>query len=123
MGFGVPKPQTLIGNRMKHLTTLLCLFTLSNFCLAGEREASGTVEITASAEVLIITTSGSNTGCGNRYWITPDSNNAYKQAMISMLLSAQLAGKKVWVNGEGNCETIYPYNSAYKLANMHLYTN
>ncbi len=108
---------------MKNITILSLLLSLGSTCFAGEREASGTVELSAISGELIITISGSNSGCGNRYYITPDSNDAYKQAMTSMLLSAQLAGKKVWVNGEGNCNTTYPYSNAYKLANMYLYTN
>ncbi len=102
---------------MKRFILFLALtFSISAF--AGEREASGTVQISASTGYLIIILSSNNSGCGNRYFFKPDSD--YNRAMFSMLLAAQMSGKKVWVNGSGECLAEYPFNNAYQLVNMSI---
>lgn len=103
---------------MKKLLITLSILLAFNVS-AGDKEASGTVMVSALAGNIIISLSGSNTSCGKRYFFKPD--NDYNRALLSMVLSAQMANKKIWVNGSGNCETAYPYNKAYKLVNMLIY--
>ena len=108
---------------IKNALAITLMLVLPVCAIAGEREASGTIEMTASTGKIIIRTSNANSSCGNRYYLDPDDGTQYTKTMISMLLAAQLAGKKVWVNGEGECNTSYPFNNAYRLVNMHLYSN
>ncbi|MBD1558202.1 hypothetical protein HC752_14790 [Vibrio sp. S9_S30] len=85
---------------------------------AAGREASGTVQLYATAGNIIVSLSGSNQSCGNRYYFKPDTD--YNRALLSMLLAAQMSNKRVWVNGEGSCISDYPFANAYKLINMSI---
>jgi hypothetical protein len=96
------------------LTTLLCFSGLS--IAAGPAETSGTVKLSAKAGKILISVSKANSSCGNKYYITPDTD--YNKALLSMLLSAQMANKTVWINGSGACLSDYPYYGAYQLVNM-----
>ena len=106
---------------MKSLLLGLMCCVFAPFLVAGEREGSGTVTLVASSGYIFVNTSNANSGCGNKYWFIPDDD--YKKAMFSMLLAAQISGKRVWVNGQGECKSDYPFNNAYELANMLLYTD
>lgn len=102
------------------IIVVIFLALFSGFVLAvGEREASGTVKLHATSGKIFIELSGSNPTCGNRYYFSPDTD--YNKALLSMLLAAQMSGKRVWVNGSGVCESAYPYGNAYLLVNMALY--
>ena len=81
------------------------LALLSAGALAGEREASGTVQISATSGKIIITLSGSNANCGNRYWLEPEGE--YNQTMICYS-QPKWPTQTVWVNGSGDCLPGYP---------------
>ena len=98
---------------------MILVISLSSLVFAGDREASGTVRVSANSGKIFITLSGNNPTCGNKYYFELDSE--YNQALFSMMLSAQMAGKRVWVNGSGDCISEYPYSNAYRLVNMSLY--
>lgn len=90
---------------------------------AGATTAAGTVTLTGNGGhgVMIAVLEGSgNTSCGNglRYWFKPDTD--YNRALLSILLSAQMSGKRVYVNGSGECLSQYPYDNALLLSNITL---
>lgn len=90
---------------------------------AGATTAAGTVTLTGNGGhgVMIAVLSGSgNTTCGDglRYWFKPDTD--YNRALLSILLSAQMSGKRVYVNGGSECLSEYPYSNALSLSNITL---
>ncbi|MBV7263256.1 hypothetical protein KCG43_14715 [Photobacterium sp. WH24] len=103
---------------MKIFVTVFLLF-VSAGAIASGKEASGNVQLFAVDGEIILQLSGSNSSCGSRYYFKPDTD--YNRALLSMLLSAQMSNKQVWVNGSGNCIETYPKNHAYKLENMTIY--
>jgi len=106
---------------MKKYLMGLSIFAMSLAVEAGTKSASGTVSLTASTGRIIVELTGSgNTTCGDglRYAFTPSTD--YNRVLLSMLLAAQMSGKRIWVNGQGECLTEYPYSSAYILANMKI---
>ncbi|OOQ67967.1 hypothetical protein C1S86_23875 [Vibrio parahaemolyticus] len=85
------------------------------------KERSGKVTLSANSGYIIVTIYDENmNSCANRYYFKPETD--YNRAMLSMLLSAQMTGTGVWVNGSGECREEYPFNQAYKLENMTLYS-
>ncbi|MEC4089159.1 hypothetical protein CWC22_010220 [Pseudoalteromonas rubra] len=97
---------------------LLLLLLLPNLVLAS-KETSGTVTLSGANNIILVDFSKPNSSCGSRYYLPLSSE--YEKALFSMLLAAQLSGKKVWANGAGDCQTGYPYRNAYKLVNMKIY--
>lgn len=85
----------------------------------ASKEASGYVQLYANSGYIIVKLTGSNSDCGSRYYFKPDTD--YNKALLSMLLSAQMADKKIWVNGSGECKATYPFSKAYQLVNMTIY--
>lgn len=67
----------------------------------------------------IVSFDKNNINCGNRYWF--DITNDVGKAQLAVLLTAQAAERRVWVNGDGSCLSSYPYNNAYHLKNIKLY--
>lgn len=98
---------------------LLSLATNANANARSDRETSGTVELSAYTGLIIVKLSRPNSTCSGRYYFKPDTD--YNKAILSMLLSAQMSKKRVWINGKGDCKTNYPYNKAYELMHMAIY--
>ncbi|EOX4414305.1 hypothetical protein [Vibrio alginolyticus] len=104
------------------LITMIIPLLFSSFAFSSSKEASGKVKLSASSGYIIVQLlGGSENSCSNRYYFKPDTD--YNRALLSMLLSSQMSGKSVWVNGSGECQSGYPFNKAYKLENMIIYVN
>lgn len=107
---------------MKIFVSILILF-FSLSVNAGATSAAGTVTLSGNGGhgVMIVSLKGSgNTTCGSglRYWLKPDSD--YNRALLSILLAAQMSGKRIYVNGSGECLSQYPYDNALLLSNIVL---
>ena len=93
---------------------------------AGDYTALGTVTLSGNGQgiIIVVIDGNKNESCGDglRYWFKPDTD--YNRALLSMLLSAQLSGKKVYLTGSSAgstpCSTEYPYSGALLLSNMTL---
>ena len=89
---------------------------------AGATTAAGTVTLSGNGQgIMIVTLEGSgNTTCGSglKYWFKPDTD--YNRALLSIVLSAQMSGKRVYVTGSGECLSDYPYSDALLLSNITL---
>ena len=101
----------------------LLTFALSFAVNAGDVTAAGTITLSGNGGpgIVIVTVNNSTyTACspGNRYWFKPDTD--YNRAMLSMLLAAQMSGKRVYLTGTGSCTEGYPYDNALRLANITL---
>jgi hypothetical protein len=103
------------------ISILVMSFTVN----AGALTARGTVTLSGNGQGIIIAVikGSKNTSCGDglRYWFKPDTD--YNRALLSMLLSAQVSGKNVYLTGSGAgtpCSLQYPYNGALLLSNMTL---
>lgn len=103
---------------MKKFAISLLLLVSTSIFADVNREATGTVQIIAKKETIIVKLSGSNASCGNTYYFKTDTD--YNRAMFSMLLAAQLGAKKVWVDGYGECLPNYPYMRSYKLVSLKI---
>jgi len=102
---------------------LLIIFMTPLIVNAGATTAAGTVTLSGNGghSIVIVVLKGSgNTTCGDglRYWFKPDTD--FNRALLSMLLSAQLSGKRVYLTGAGTCLSQYPYNNALLLSNITL---
>ena len=103
----------------KIIATSLALLSLAtNANARSDRETSGTVELSAYTGLIIVKLSRPNSTCSGRYYFKPDTD--YNKAILSMLLSAQMSKKRVWINGKGDCKENYPYNNAYELMHMSI---
>lgn len=108
---------------MKIFATILSLLLFSFTANAGSVTAAGTVTLSGNGGhgVIIVVLDGSgNTSCGNglRYWLKPDTD--YNRSVLSLLLAAQMSGKRVYLTGAGACVNQYPYNDALFLSNITL---
>src|SRR5690606_23074206 len=105
---------------MKKLMLFFMLSFISFPVFAAEKAVTGKVQLFAyrNLQLVIVEFDKSNAGCGKNYWFDPTTDMG--KVLLSMLLTAQMAGKKVWANGVSECLSEYPYNNAYKLTNIKL---
>lgn len=101
----------------------IAILALSFTVSAGTTTAAGTVTLSGNGGhnvIIVVLTGSGNTSCGDglRYWLKPDTD--FNRTAISMLLSAQMSGKRVYLTGAGSCLTDYPYNNALQLSNITL---
>ena len=115
------KAELCQGIKMKLLIAVSILVMSFNI-FAGATTAAGTVTLSGNGQgIMIVTLEGSgNTTCGNglKYWFKPD--NDYNRALLSIVLSAQMSGKRIYVTGSGECLSDYPYSEALLLSNITL---
>jgi hypothetical protein len=108
------------------LLIIISILVMSFTVNAGALTALGTITLSGNGKGIIIAVieGNKNTSCGDglRYWFKPDTD--YNRALLSILLSAQMSGKKVYLAGSGAgttpCSTEYPYNGALLLSNITL---
>ena len=104
------------------LLIALSILIMSLNVNAGATTAAGTVTLSGNGlGIMTVVIDGSgNTTCGNglRYWFKPDTD--YNRAVLSILLSAQMSGKRVYITGSGTCLSEYPYSDALLLSNITL---
>ncbi len=104
------------------LLIMLSVLIMSFNVNAGATTAAGTVTVSGNGlGIMLVTIDGSgNTTCGNglKYWFKPDTD--YNRALLSIVLAAQMSGKRVYITGSGSCLNDYPYSDALLLSNIVL---
>ena len=94
----------------RFLVLILCFLLIPSTANAGQADFGRPVGIIFTQwNVVLFTTNGVRynppTSCANfqvnRFAIP--TNTDWGKAMVSMLLTAQARGKRVWINGSGNC--------------------
>ncbi len=91
---------------------LILSILLPTLTLAAEnKERSGKVTLSASSGYIIVTIHDENmNSCANRYYFKPETD--YNRAMLSMLLSAQMAGRGVWGQWQWRVPRRIPFQSS-----------
>lgn len=78
-------------------------------------EAQGKVTGIVASGGKIIFTVCNNDVC-NKFWIVPDEG--YNQAVFSMILSAKLTDRLIWIGGSDTPDVDWPYSGARAFSAM-----